>query len=1138
MPASPTDGEYGYGRAVPPPPLSPPVSPGMSSPATKRPPAGRVSTSPAGQAEPQNPRRGTRFSSLGRQPGIDDVREAVRADPTNALAIIQEANGKECAYAWHIRRYPTQYVPIEVEKEVPVPQYVDRPVPQPYPDPAIEHKLRATERELERLRAQPPVVVRDEYTRRRDRLSLKAQNERLLERIRKKDDNISDLRLALHRNFAIAKELSDLGRPELVEVRKEAERLLQGKVVHLQDTLRRKEAYIQEVTQALIDCSSYVLRLQREVQEVLRVESVESAAAWEETRRLEERARSLEKELAVVPQLRAQIRERDALVSELRRQLEDKDDVIDSLEGQFKQAVSDEKNALSRDEVRVRMTQLRFKIALKNASELRSKAELLRLQEKLRSAQEESRRSQEDAQQQRADIDRLRATNDGLQLKMAELRRDLLTASAPVRPIVMPPAVDDDEARLLAAPAAPRTRPLSDQDIVAAFGLFDASSQGELAAWDLPTYLRALGFSADDQAVRKLHQEYRHQQSTLTLEDFRDIIHALQREYTPLRNSALHIITQWQEASRRRIKAHKRKMMRESGTPQDDSDGSDGEAPWLSIATISIRAAPLTPRDIETAFNLFDFDMSGELDRADIGTLVKVLGLVRTDADLEALRVMVESEFSGTLNVTEWGDVVQHCQGLQPSFVRRRVLEQKPPKRRIYPRPFPRAGRLQPLSEREIDAAFRLFNVDRSGLLPGHMAPTYLQCLGLVCDGQEFTALLVTQYKVDLTQKVPADYFHRIIRFVQAHLDFFAPSPRAPPVRGPGDNPAEAARRQPPLQAPAPHQTNVPTPHTAPDPTGARRSSQPPSRPSVAAYSPRTRLPGQYPPWMTSSLIPEAIAAVESIQREDNAEDKQRSAAAISAAAKQRSMLSGSGRYGSPSPGADDASGGSEGGDVSPTYVEPREEKPAAATSAQILRAFREFTSLFDCPQVAVATGSTALALPYVSLACRALGYMSVTKRFLEQIWPYERKMDAAQRQGGGCGDDLILDESEFVRLVKNIERYGTPRSWNDVQLPRKFNRVLSGGALRDQDIRNVFQLIDDEDKHFLWLKEFRMLLTLIGFTLQDQPEIQNVLVAYDRKRPSRTSREHKIYELGDCVSVVRLLTAKPQAPARDLAAI
>lgn len=93
----------------------------------------------------------------------------------------------------------------------------------------------------------------------------------------------------------------------------------------------------------------------------------------------------------------------------------------------------------------------------------------------------------------------------------------------------------------------------------------------------------------------------------------------------------------------------------------------------------------------------------------------------------------------------------------------------------------------------------------------------------------------------------------------------------------------------------------------------------------------------------------------------------------------------------------------------------------------------------------------------------------------------------------------------------------------------------MHGGALRDSDIRDVFELIDDEQKHFLWeKKEFHMLLTLMGFVMQDQPEIQNVIVQFDRRRPSRSSREHKIFELGDCVEVIDKLTSKPQNQAKD----
>ena len=93
-----------------------------------------------------------------------------------------------------------------------------------------------------------------------------------------------------------------------------------------------------------------------------------------------------------------------------------------------------------------------------------------------------------------------------------------------------------------------------------------------------------------------------------------------------------------------------------------------------------MRAVQMSTSDIEESFALFDHDCSGCLDQRQIGPLVHAMGLVRTKADLEALNVIIMSEFSGTLNAVEWSDVVQYCQGVQPNFVRRRVLEKKPPK--------------------------------------------------------------------------------------------------------------------------------------------------------------------------------------------------------------------------------------------------------------------------------------------------------------------------------------------------------------------------------------------------------------------------------------------------------------------------
>ena len=217
-----------------------------------------------------------------------------------------------------------------------------------------------------------------------------------------------------------------------------------------------------------------MLRTQKETQEVLKTEKVESVAAWEEARRLENRTRDLEQELTVVPRIKGELRESRLFIEELRRQLDDKDDVIDALEEQFRQSALDEAADLSRDEILVRMTQLRFRIGLKNAKELQSKSKILKLQGELRTEKEAVARADTTIEKQNEALGVLQANVDSLQIQLAQLRRDLLAASAPVRPIIMPAPVYDDERRLLEAPSASRAQALTEQDIVAAFGLFDS----------------------------------------------------------------------------------------------------------------------------------------------------------------------------------------------------------------------------------------------------------------------------------------------------------------------------------------------------------------------------------------------------------------------------------------------------------------------------------------------------------------------------------------------------------------------------------------------------------------------------------------------------------------------------------------
>ena len=1054
-------------------------------------------------------------SPSSRQKLHHEVQAEVRADPPNALSLIEAANGRECAHGWHQRRYQTQYLPVEVERVVPVTEYVDRLVPHPVPDPAVEQQLLKAQEELDALRSALP-RRQDGASLHHDKYSLKAQNQKLKARLLKKDEQVNDLQVALLKNFGLAKELSDQSCPEAVETRKDQQRLLQGKVVALQEVLRHKEEYIQEVTQAMIDTSSGVLKIQRETQEVLQAERNENNAAWDKARALEERAAGLEREVVVVAQLRSQLRESNAAREELRQQLEDKDDVIDALEEQFRQTTYDEAANLSRDEVLVRMTQLRFKIGIKNAHALRQNAEIFKLREQVKRQAEDVTRYETENTEQRADAQKLRHKIDSLKVQVASMRRDLLSASAPVRPIVMPQPVYDDTRRLLEAPTAPRTRPLTEQDIVAAFSLFDASVQGELPAWDMPLFLRCLGFTSEDTFVNRLTAEYRKNHGTHSLEEFRDVLLSVQQEYQPMKMSTENLLGQWQEASRRRVDANKRRDRKKKGLAAGDSDsGSDSEEEvHRHVTAVSIRAQPMSSADIEAAFNLFDHEECGEVDHKITGTLVHSLGLVRTAADLEALNVIISKEFSGTLNLDEWTDLVQYCQGVQPNFVRRRVLEHKPPRDTLYPRAFPKAGRVHPLSERETETAFRLFDVDRSGLLPGHQVPTYLACLGLVCSGPEFTALLVTQYKADLTQKVGFAYFCRMVRFVQQHLDFFAPSPKRPKVRTKGSD-AQEARREDPILAPPQRNLSIGLGGPNRSPASTRVA---PSRPNTAVYSPRTRRPGEYPPWMVPSAVP---AQVETIEKDTPA----RSPADI--ASPQTPELE-TMRFAQTA----------EANDFTPqdkaATLGGRAAVDGTLGQSEMLRAFNFYAQHFNCPQVSMVTGSKALALQHVVLAVRSLGFAGVTRRFLEQVWPYERKKEAVLSQGGGAGDELILNESEFLRLVKNVERYGTERDAARMCLPKRVNRHLAGGALCEQDVASVFTLLDDDGKSFLTGKDFRAMLTLLGFTLQDEPEIQNVLVLYDTRRPSRSSREHNIFELHDCIEVIRLLTMKPLNVNRD----
>ena len=106
-------------------------------------------------------------------PADGAVQAAVRADPSNALSIIEEANNKECPYNWHVKRHQTQYVPIEVERKVAVKEYVDRPVSHPVPDPEVERQLQRTREELDALRATIPGLQKEQDGSLKDRLNLK-----------------------------------------------------------------------------------------------------------------------------------------------------------------------------------------------------------------------------------------------------------------------------------------------------------------------------------------------------------------------------------------------------------------------------------------------------------------------------------------------------------------------------------------------------------------------------------------------------------------------------------------------------------------------------------------------------------------------------------------------------------------------------------------------------------------------------------------------------------------------------------------------------------------------------------------------------------------------------------------------------
>ncbi|KAJ9446951.1 hypothetical protein DIPPA_32802 [Diplonema papillatum] len=1131
-----------------------------------------------------------------------NVRKAVATDPTNALSIIEEANGRACAHGWHRIRYPTQYYPVEVEKVVSVTEYVDRAVSFPVPDPAVEAQLQCAQEELDQLRLrakQGNAPAEGEAT--RDRLSYRAINAKLKQKLSKKDEQISDLQAALLRNFALVKEVSDESSPELARVRKEQMQLLRSKVSHLQEILRRKEEYIQEVTQALLDSSTATLRTQRETQEVLRMERLASAARWNEAKELEKRAESLENELMVIPALRSELTESTALIEELKQHIADKDDVIDALEEQFRQTTADEAADLTRDQVLVRMTQLRFKIGLKNAAALRAKAEIFNLTEKTKALEAALSRASALEEGRVSEVSRLSVANEALEVQLAGLRRDLLAASAPVRPLVMPPPIYDDALRLMEAPTAPRTRPMTEQDIVAAFGLFDSTVQGELPAWDMPLFFRVLGFTSDDPTVSRLSAQYRDDSGTLSLEEFRDVILSVQKEYEAMKLSTESLLGQWQEASRRRIEAGKRRARKKRDKTRDaaagggeedadvdsDSIGSDtsghrtdagGDKLHRAIGSVSLRAVPMTSADVDDSFSLFDYDRSGEICREKAATLIHCLGLVRTTSDLDALCILVSREYSHTLSAHEWSDLIAYCQGARPNFVRNTTLEHKPPKAMIYPPRYPRAHRAHPLSERELRTAFRLFDVDASGLLPGYQVPTYLECLGLVPSGPELTALLVTQYKADLTQRVHHDYFCKLIMFVQSHLEFFDPPAEPPPVKRPGAASALDARKQQPIMAPAyqhapaphaPHHSAAaaaatsgkvlpsslqgsptlwsskpqgqPPPKPSPKPPQSGSTRVPPSRCSTVGYSPRTRRPGEYPPWMIPTKLPLQVGDA------GGETPPHRSQHPLPAApppqppgskfeAKQEKQMANA--FARRLAAKEEASHQSDSPLGSPVSNSPRvlpgSAEPAAAAApgqTEILTAFHAFSKLFASPHTAVSRApSLALSQYGALLAVRALGYCGVTHRFLEQIWPREAKEQAAYLRGDG----LAVNENEFVGLVRNLARFGAHRAAEKAGLPKTVNRHLSGGALRDRDVQWVFSLVDCDGKEFVSGRELRTMLTLMGFALHDEPEIQNVLLAYDAQRPSRTAREHNIYELQDCKHVIAKLTAKPAREIRE----
>jgi len=174
---------------------------------------------------------------------------------------------------------------------------------------------------------------------------------------------------------------------------------------------------------------------------------------------------------------------------------------------------------------------------------------------------------------------------------------------------------------------------------------------------------------------------------------------------------------------------------------QTDNDLRTPKTAPVLMAPITTRSLPLSPRDAETAFELFDTARCGTIPTSRLPQVLTVLGLIPGEPceGRDTVLANIDAKFSAYVDRTEFLSIVAFCQ--RPS--EKPMVATSNGHRSSDIKIFYPEVRNQPLTDRELTALFLLFDWGpTSGVSLTHI-PMQLSLLGIpICDDVVMDALL------------------------------------------------------------------------------------------------------------------------------------------------------------------------------------------------------------------------------------------------------------------------------------------------------------------------------------------------------------------------------------------------------------